>query len=226
MEDFITLIQNEVKNDPLTSLNLVMVVFTFISFARLFVDLCSPLCNKNTDATMETLSLNIDKLSIKMDTLLENMEAVKNQNELINIQNVIERMDNYITQVHYSVCVENSKDNVIETDTQDSLSQEEQLQPIVQDKHTQLLNALKDGETVSMIYKKKTFSAVFQRKTESFHGYILKGDNNTEYNTPSHFSHAKKLTINDKIRSDNGWETVFVIRDGKKLTLNELISQY
>lgn len=129
-----------------------------------------------------------------------------------------------------------------QSQTQDEQSQEEQsqgsqtesssqtatapqeLQPIQKDKHALLIEALKDGETVSMNYKKQTFNATFTVKAQSQHGYVLKA-NTVEYNTPSHFSHNKKQSINEKIRSDNGWETVYVLRDGKKVSLNDLLAK-
>jgi hypothetical protein len=92
------------------------------------------------------------------------------------------------------------------------------------DKHAQLIAHLKNNEEVSMTYKKQTFTATFIVRSDSQHGYVLKSGT-TEYNTPSDFSRGKKITINDKIKSDNGWDTVTVQRNGNKLTLNELIGQ-
>jgi hypothetical protein len=93
-----------------------------------------------------------------------------------------------------------------------------------EDKHKQLISRLKNNEELSMTYKKQTFTATFIVKSDSQHGYVLKSGA-TEYNTPRDFSRAKKISINDKIKSDNGWDTVTVHRDGNKLTLNELIGQ-
>ena len=92
------------------------------------------------------------------------------------------------------------------------------------DKHAQLIASLKNNEEVSMTYKKQTFTATFIVRSDSQHGYVLKSGT-AEYNTPSDFSRGKKITINNKIKSDNGWDTVTVQRNGNKLTLNELIGQ-
>jgi len=225
MEDFLTKIQAEVKNDPLSTLNLVMAVFTLLSFTRLISDLCSTLFCKTNDKRLQHILERVESLSMSND-------LVAIQQELVNLRLAVERVDSYLTQVHEVVCIQQSKEveSVSEEEASQTTTQEE-LQPLpvtidhqTQDKHSQLMKVLKDGDVVSMTYKKQTFSATFVLKTDSLHGYILKGDNNTDYNTPSHFSHSKKVTINNKIRSDNGWETVYVIRDSNKLTLNELIA--
>jgi hypothetical protein len=166
--------------------------------------------------------------------------------ELLN--RTVDRMDNYLTQVHYSLCVQsknetpnNSQSSSIQSESESELEtqtqtqtetnvidEEETIQPVSHvsdDKHSKLVQVLKDGDTVLMTYKKQTFTATFVLKEQSQHGYVLRGENNTEYNTPSHFSHSKKQVINNKIRSDNGWETVYVLQGKKKVSLNDLISQ-
>ena len=169
--------------------------------------------------------------------------------EVAELRTTLERLDNYVTQIHFQLCVnpvaeqeqeqeqtdsasDSSKEQEQEQEQEsqtDSNSQTEpaapqqELQPIQKDKHTLLIEALKDGDIVSMNYKKQTFNAAFTVKAQSQHGYVLK-DGTVEYNTPSHFSHSKKHSINDKIRSDNGWETVYVLRSGKKVCLNDLLT--
>ena len=145
-----------------------------------------------------------------------------------------------MTQIHFQLCVDSS-DNQDEEQSEQSEQPEMELQtesqetpqvhvelepltpPISNDKHSKLISVLKDGDVVSMTYKKQTFNAVFTVKTPSQHGYILKSGE-TEYNTPSHFSHAKKVSINDKIKSDNGWDTVYVKQNNKKVSLNDLLA--
>ena len=259
MEDFIIQLQNEVKNDPLTTLNVVMAVFTVVSFTRLCSDIIGSLCCKKaaTNKTDEVLSL--------INTTTEKVEEL--EQEISNLHSTIDRMDNYLTQIHFQLCVSNKDDEEDESQEQsqeqsqsqsqtDSESQREQeqeqeqeqdqaqspaysptptnsvvahqeLEPVKskspKDKHAQLIDVLKDGDTVSMTYKKQTFTATFKVKTLSQHGYVLKSGD-TEYNTPSHFSHAKKVSINDKIKSDNGWDTVYVVKDKKKVCLNDLLT--
>ena len=249
MENFIIQLQQEVKNDPLTTLNVVMAVFTVVSFTRLCSDIVSSLCcKKATNKTNEVLSL--------INTTNEKVEEL--EHELSNLQSTIDRMDNYLTQIHFQLCVSNKGDDEEgEEQSQEEQLQEEQsqsqtdsesqteeqmhphsptpsnsvieqhqeLEPVKspKDKHAQLIDVLKDGDTVSMTYKKQTFTATFKVKTGSQHGYVLKSGD-TEYNTPSHFSHAKKVSINDKIKSDNGWDTVYVVKDKKKVCLNDLLS--
>jgi len=237
MENFIIQLQNEVKNDPLTTLNVVMAVFTVVSFTRLCSDIISSVCCKraHTNKTDIVLSL-INNTTKKVEEL---------EHELINLQSTIDRMDNYLTQIHFQLCVSNKEEQEQEQEQTDNESQTEQtqdqspvnsptptnsvadhqeLEPVSpKDKHAQLIDVLKDGDTVSMTYKKQTFNATFKVKVGSQHGYVLQSGE-SEYNTPSHFSHAKKVTINDKIKSDNGWDTVYVLKDKKKVSLNELLS--
>lgn len=242
MEEFITQIQMEVKNDPLTTLNLVMSVVTVISFTRLVMDIGSFMFCKRDD------SAKVDELLIKIDELINHSAFKEILDEIELLHNTVDRMDNYLTQVHYSVCVHsksdtpnNSQSSSIKSEQESEselepepqpkqvvVEEEETIQPVAhvsEDKHSKLLQALKDGDTVSMTYKKQTFTATFVLKEQSQHGYILRSENNTEYNTPSHFSHSKKQAINSKIRSDNGWETVYVLQDKQKVSLNDLISQ-
>jgi len=241
MEDFIIKLQQEVKNDPLTSLNIVMAVFTVVSFTRLCSDIVSSLCCKKTPTN------NTDNVLSFLMTNSEKVEAL--EHELSNLQNTIDRMDNYLTQIHFRLCV-NTNDDAEEQEQEQSQEQSQtdsesqtdepphsptptnsvvahqELEPVKtqsKDKHAQLIDVLNDGDTVSMTYKKQTFTATFKVKADSQHGYVLKSGDN-DYNTPSHFSHAKKVSINDKIKSDNGWDTVYVVKDKKKVSLNELLS--
>jgi hypothetical protein len=98
------------------------------------------------------------------------------------------------------------------------------------DKHVMLKRALKSGESVYLSYKKTTFTAKFVVNAAAPHGYYLKSDN-TDYNTPSHFSFAKKSSVNPSIHSDNGWDSVYVLvptsGNGKpsKVCLNDLINK-
>ena len=252
MENFIIQLQNEVKNDPLTTLNVVMAVFTVVSFTRLCSDIVSSLCCKkaSTNKTDNILSL--------INTTNEKFEELGQ--EISNLQSTIDRMDDYLTQIHFQLCVSNKSEEQeqsqeqSQTDSQSQTEEQEQeqeqeqsqeeepphsptptnsvvehheLEPVKskspKDKHAQLINVLNNGDTVSMTYKKQTFTATFKVKADSQHGYVLKSGD-TEYNTPSHFSHAKKVSINDKIKSDNGWDTVYVVKDKKKVCLNDLLS--
>jgi hypothetical protein len=208
MEEFILSIHAEVKKDPLITLNLVMSIFTIISLCRLMHDLYMSLCRSESVTSPNNEVL--EAIEILRTILIERKNDFTET--LANLRAIQERLDSYSGDV----TVNN------ETNSSDSGSQEELLP--IEDKHSQLIKALNDGETVNMFYKKQTFTANFVLKSESQHGYVLKSDNDTEYNTPSHFSHAKKLTINNKIRSDNGWQSVYVIRENKKLTLNDLIN--
>ena len=234
-------LQHEVKNDPLTTLNVVMAVFTVISFTRLCSDIASAFCCKkiSSNKTKDTLSL-INTTNVKV----EELEA-----EIVNLQSTIDRMENYLSQIHFQICVnpqqeqtqdeeENKSSSVADSQSQteeeqsptpaNSVVEHQELEPVTasqsKDKHAQLIDVLNDGDTVSMTYKKQTFTATFKVKEGSQHGYVLKSGD-TEYNTPSHFSHAKKVSINDKIKSDNGWDTVYVVKDKKKVCLNHLLSQ-
>jgi hypothetical protein len=98
------------------------------------------------------------------------------------------------------------------------------------DKHVMLKGALKSGDAVYLSYKKTTFTAKFVLNASAPHGYYLKSDN-TDYNTPSHFSFAKKSSVNPSIHSDNGWDSVYVLMpasgNGKpsKVCLNDLINK-
>jgi hypothetical protein len=98
------------------------------------------------------------------------------------------------------------------------------------DKHVMLKGALKSGDAVYLSYKKTTFTAKFVLNAAAPHGYYLKSDN-TDYNTPSHFSFAKKSSVNPSIHSDNGWDSVYVLMpasgNGKpsKVCLNDLINK-
>jgi TolA-binding protein len=249
MEDFIIKLQHEVKNDPLTTLNVVMAVFTVVSFTRLCSDIVSSLCCKKTPYNKTDIVLSLINTTEKVESL---------ENEISNLQSTIDRMDNYLTQIHFQLCVNTKSDNAegeqeeqsqdqsqtdSESQTEEQQEQEQtpvnsptpsnsvvehqELEPVKaqspKDKHAQLIDVLKNGDTVSMTYKKQTFTATFKIKTGSQHGYVLKSGD-TEYNTPSHFSHAKKVSINDKIKSDNGWDTVYVVKDNKKVCLNDLLS--
>ena len=239
MEDFITQVQMEVKNDPLTTLNIVMALVTVISFTRLVMDIGMCIfCKRNSSSKLDELLLKIDALT-NHDAFKEIMEYM----ELVN--NKLDRMDNYLIQVHYSVSTlpknetpNNSPSNSIESESESEsqthtqtetnvIDEEETIQPVLHvsdDKHSKLVQVLKDGDTVLLTYKKQTFTATFVLKEQSQHGYVLRGENNTEYNTPSHFSHSKKQAINNKIRSDNGWESVYILQGKKKVSLNNLIS--
>ena len=98
------------------------------------------------------------------------------------------------------------------------------------EKHVMLKGALKSGDAVYLSYKKTTFTAKFVLNASAPHGYYLKSDN-TDYNTPSHFSFAKKSSVNPSIHSDNGWDSVYVLMpasgNGKpsKVCLNDLINK-
>jgi hypothetical protein len=96
------------------------------------------------------------------------------------------------------------------------------------DRHAALKRLLLNKE-VHLTYKKQTFVAKIAHKAEAPHGYqIVCGKD--EYNTPSHFSYAKKSTVNPNIHSDNGWDSIYVVTGvnakGKqtKLSLKEFIA--
>lgn len=96
------------------------------------------------------------------------------------------------------------------------------------DRHAALKRLLLNKE-VHLTYKKQTFVAKITHKAEAPHGYLIVCGKD-EYNTPSHFSYAKKSTVNPNIHSDNGWDSIYVITGtnakGKqtKLSLKEFIA--
>lgn len=238
MEDFIIQLKHEVKNDPLTTLNIVMAVFTVVSFTRLCSDIIGNLCCKKTHSNKTDNVLSLIK---KTNLVVEELET-----GLSNIDSKMERMENYLSQIHFQICAnakdesQSHADSQSQTDSQlhsspnsptptNSVITNQELEPVKaqsppKDKHAQLIDVLNDGDTVSMTYKKQTFNATFKVKAGSQHGYVLQCGT-VEYNTPSHFSHAKKVSINDKIKSDNGWDTVYVLNDNKKVCLNDLLAQ-
>jgi len=244
-------LNQEVKNDPLTTLNMILTFFTVVSFGRLCSELFTSFCCKNKDNN------KIDQILYQVKNLPNNTDRLETlEFTLDQLQATVERMNSYITQIHFQVCANPQQ----ETDAQSQSGQSEQsqsqsqqsqestqsqsqaqdqdqeqelqvqaLQPVEtiktpKDKHAQLINALKNGDTVSLKYKKQTFDATFLIQPTAQHGYLLKCGS-TEYNTPSHFSYAKKLTLNDKLHSDNGWDTVYVTRDKKKVSLNALLQE-
>jgi len=216
MEHYISALVRDVKNDSFDSLNMLVLLFTTISLLRLSSDVLNNVfCRKETKIVASS-----DKL-----VLLEQ--------EVANLQTAIDRMDNYVSQIHFQLCVNpqsadaKSLSEVGSQDQEQDQTQQEQQEQVQadqpQDKHSQLRATLKNGDQVSLTYKKQTFAATFTVKAESQHGYVLKSGT-AMYNTPSHFSHAMKVSINDKIRSDNGWDSVYVMRDGNKLSLNDLLA--
>jgi hypothetical protein len=77
------------------------------------------------------------------------------------------------------------------------------------DRHA-LLKRLLLNKEVHLKYKKTVFTATIIDKADAPHGYtIVCGQD--QYNTPSHFSYAKKFAINPSIHSDNGWDSVYVV---------------
>jgi len=250
MEDFLMNLHQEVKNDPLTTMNMILTFFTVVSFGRLCSDLFTSFCCKNKNNN------KIDQILYQIKNLPNNADKLETlEFTLDQLQATVERMNSYITQIHFQVCAnpqqetESQSGQSQQSQSQESLesqeqeqsqsqeqSQEEQPQSPVQvlqpletiktpkDKHAQLIAALKNGDTVSLKYKKQSFDATFVIQPTAQHGYLLKCGS-TEYNTPSHFSYAKKLTLNDKLHSDNGWDTVYVTRDKKKVSLNALLQE-
>lgn len=253
------------QDESLLALNVILGVFTVVSFTKL----CSDVCRKQSQQQSQEQS------------------TTDLRNELREIRLAMEQMNEQITDIR--LCLQEQEQSqeeeqsqeqsqtTQESQTEEEQSQEEQSQeeqseeeqsqeqeppplnvivnpptkpkkekqerqeqkeqskalvineikpvsPKQPDKHTQLIAHLKNNENVAMTYKKQTFTATFIVRSDSQHGYVLKSGT-AEYNTPSDFSRAKKMTINDKIKSDNGWDTVTVQRDGNKLTLNELIGQ-
>ena len=270
MENLFERLQSEVSKDPISVLNLVLIVFTTVSFTKLVSDVCTGFCCvRKPKIVNETLG-DIHLFDKKLEMIDAHLYLLKAQ---------VQRIDNYVLQIHHMTCLQqgdtfypsddvseegtavsqeeeleqtqdqeqtqaqedtensqeltqedtaNSQEQTQQEQTQEQeQEQEQELQPLrtstVTDKHSQLLQVLKEGETVSIRYKKQVFDAVFKRKQDALHGYVIKAAR-VEYNTPSHFSHAKKLTLNDKIKSDNGWDSVYVMRQSKKVSLNELIA--
>jgi len=264
MEELISKLMKEVQNDPITTLNIVMAIFTVVSFTKLCSDVFSSFsCSKNrTDKINDIL------------TMLEKVDAdgAALEQEVRNLRLSIEQMENCISQIYFKVCDneeeeeeqeeeekeeeqqdimpspvlnkvptstpnnEQETENVIieEPETQTQLQNQEKEQEQKQeqdtdglkvrfDKHKQLISVLTNGDIVKLTYKKQDFIATMKVNPAAQHGYVLvSGD--AEYNTPSHFSHAKKSTINPNIRSDNGWDSVYVFRGGEKRSLNDLIA--
>lgn len=256
MEDFLMNLHQEVKNDPLTTMNMILTFFTVVSFGRLCSEMFTSFCFKNRNNN------KIDQILHHVKNLPNNADKLEElEFTLDQLQATVERMNSYITQIHFQVCAnpqndgsqsEQSQSEQSQSQSESEQSQEqsqseqsqeqsqsqsqeqaqdEELQPQVptvetiktpKDKHTQLIAALKHGDTVSLKYKKQAFDATFIIQPTAQHGYLLKCGA-TEYNTPSHFSYAKKLTLNEKLHSDNGWDTVYVTRDKKKVSLNALL---
>lgn len=253
LEEFIAVLHNDIKTEPLKTLNIVLSVFTVISFTNLCVDIFNRFsCSKNKDDKIDAILEIVEKLPNN-----EKMEELDHEIAMLHI--VIERMHNYIMDIHQStrakdqeeeeqVCnsqdgqeeeqVCNSEDSQdasncqVQPTTQDaSNGDEESLQPIngqEKDKHYYLIEALNDGDDVYLTYKKQTFQAKFVLKEDAQHGYVLVS-NNVEYNTPSHFSFAMKSSINKNITSDNGWDSLHILTTNekgkqKKVALNLLIA--
>ena len=117
-------------------------------------------------------------------------------------------------------------------DDDKSLQSIEQINEIVaapvsaDDKHALLRKRFKNGQAVFLTYKKTTFTAKFIVDAKAQHGYVLRSDS-VDYQTPSHFSYAKKSGVNPNIHSDNGWDSVYVLvpTNGKekKCSLKEFI---
>ena len=252
MENLFERLQSEVSKDPISVLNLVLIVFTTVSFTKLVSDVCTGFCCVRKQK-IETLG-DIHLFDKKLEMIDAHLYLLKAQ---------VQRIDNYVLQIHHMTClqqedtfypsddlsaegtVDSQEETQEQTQEQQTQTQEqeqtqeqtqeqekdsqdhEELQPLsassATDKHSQLLKVLKDGETVSIRYKKQVFDATFKLKQDSLHGYVIKAGR-VEYNTPSHFSHTKKLTLNTKIKSDNGWDSVYVMRESKKVSLNELIA--
>ena len=87
--------------------------------------------------------------------------------------------------------------------------QQQQTQAQETDRHA-LLKRLLLNKEVHLKYKKTVYTATIMAKADAPHGYtIVCGQDH--YNTPSHFSYAKKFAMNPSIHSDNGWDSLYVV---------------
>lgn len=92
---------------------------------------------------------------------------------------------------------------------QQQTQQTQQTQSPEVDRHA-LLKRLLLNKEVHLKYKKTVFTATIIAKADAPHGYtIVCGQD--QYNTPSHFSYAKKFAMNPSIHSDNGWDSLYVV---------------
>lgn len=234
---------HKLQNDePLLALNVIIGVFTVVSFTKLCIEICS--YSKATQS--RALALH-NELCNELREIRVALEQLNERVSFMEQQQVDCSQSSHSSQSTQSS--QSSQTNESQNDVEPLLAPtapeaaptapEATITPVAKqvniineispvnpkqaDKHSQLIASMKNNEEVSMTYKKQPFTATFIVKVDAQHGYVLKSGT-AEYNTPSHFSHAKKVAINDKIKSDNGWDTVTVNRNGNKLTLNELIN--
>jgi hypothetical protein len=246
MESYMLSLLIEARNDPVTTLNIILATLSFISLSRLIADLFGELCRNNKQNELERTLERMEQylVAIHYNTSYYTQEQEQQQeqpqeqdqdqsqdqaSETGSQESQDEASDTDSQQSQDEASDADSQQSQDEVSDTDSQQRQEQEQPVSQkksessDKHQQLIALLKDGDELMLTYKKQNFSGKFKLKKNSQHGYVIV-DGKVEYNTPSHFSSEKKLTVNPTIRSDNGWDTVYVIRNKKKFSLNDLIN--
>lgn len=232
------------QDEPLLVLNVILGVFTVVSFAQV----CASCWSNSGSSSKKTpdlreIHLTLEQINSQITDIRLYLEQTdtKEQHATASIVQPYSQIEEPtlpvlsvlpVLPVQAAQDKEQSQDKEQEQPAPKKAKQQKvivinELKPVTpkqDDKHSQLIAHLKIDEEVTMTYKKQTFTAKFIARSTAQHGYVLKSGN-AEYNTPSDFSRAKKFSINDKIKSDNGWDTVTVQRNGTKLTLNELISE-
>lgn len=237
-------------------INTLLFVFGFMSFAKICADFGTLICGPRYTVVQHTAEIvALEQRMVQMfeahEEILgqilaqlssaENSQASQEEEQVQTdtaeeqAQEVEEEQvqtDADEEQAEETEAQEEEAANQDSPDDDKSLQSIEQINEIVaapvsaDDKHALLRKRFKNGQAVFLTYKKTTFTAKFIVDAKAQHGYVLRSDS-VDYQTPSHFSYAKKSGVNPNIHSDNGWDSVYVLvpTNGKekKCSLKEFI---
>jgi hypothetical protein len=220
-------------------INTLLFVFGIMSFAKICADFGTLICGPRYTVTQHTaeivaLEQRITQMLAAQEEILGQILAQISSSEE---EQVAEEGEEQVAeegeeQVEQEQGEEQESANQESPDDDKSLQSIEQTNEIIaaavsaDDKHALLRKKFKNGQAVFLTYKKTTFSAKFTVDAKAQHGYVLRSDS-VDYQTPSHFSYAKKSGVNPNIHSDNGWDSVYVLvptnGKDKKYSLKEFI---
>ena len=233
-------------------INTLLFVFGFMSFAKICADFGTLICGPRYTVVQHTaeivafeqrmtqmlatqeeiLGQILAQLSSPANSEAEEESHVSEQGQVDQDQAEQDQAEEEQDQAEEEQVEQDQAANQESPDDDKSLESIEQINEVVSaavsadDKHALLRKKFKNDQAVFLTYKKTTFTAKFVVDPKAQHGYVLRSDS-VDYQTPSHFSYAKKSGVNPNIHSDNGWDSVYVLvpTNGKekKCSLKEFI---
>jgi len=204
--------------------NSLLFLFGVMSFTKILADFVQIMCGNRY-----ILNQHLAELRALEGRIMEQFE--RQQESLVNLVALLDKDSATTDAADTEVAERESQTSTQESQTQEMMLQTEandetsSLQSIEapanvigpnptqsDDKHALLRKRLQNEQVVYVTYKKTTFPANFVTSLTAPHGYVIRSGD-TEYHTPSHFSYAKKSSLNPTIHSDNGWDSVYILED-------------